>query len=75
MKYKNKGQKKVELRVEALAAGSVSCKMDKDIIPCEDIMIRVHMPECWIYFFRTEKHLRFGSVKSANRRPGKIKVR
>jgi hypothetical protein len=63
----------VELRVEAMAAGAVSRKVDADIIPCEDIAIRINIPECWIYFFRTEKHLRFGSVKSANRRPGKIK--
>lgn len=64
---------KVELRCEVLVPGAVSRKHGQ--IPCEDIVIRVHMPECWIYFFRTEKHMRFGSVKSAARRPGKIKVR
>ena len=63
---------KVELRCEVLVPGAVSKKYGQ--IPCEDIVIRIHIPECWIYFFRTEKHMRFGSVKSAARRPGKIKV-
>ena len=68
--YVNK--RRVELRCEVLVPGAVSRKHGQ--IPCEDIVIRVHVPECWIYFFRTEKHMRFGSVKSAARRPGKIKV-
>ncbi|RWS23528.1 protein stoned-B-like protein [Leptotrombidium deliense] len=62
---------KVELRCEVLVPGCISRKHGQ--IPCEDICIRLHIPECWIYFFRTEKHLRYGSVKSASRRPGKIK--
>uniref|UniRef100_T1KGR5 MHD domain-containing protein n=1 Tax=Tetranychus urticae TaxID=32264 RepID=T1KGR5_TETUR len=62
---------KVELRCEVLVPGCISRKYGQ--IPCEDIAIRMHIPECWIYFFRTEKHLRYGSVKSAARRPGKIK--
>ena len=65
--------RKVELRIDAMAAGAVSKKRDADVIPCEDIVIRVHIPEEWIYFFRMEKHTRFGSVKSASRRPGKLK--
>lgn len=63
---------KIELRCEVLVPGCVSRKYGQ--IPCEDIAIRIHIPECWIYFFRTEKHLRYGSVKSTSRRPGKIKV-
>lgn len=63
---------KVELKCEVLVPGCISRKHGQ--IPCEDISIRLHIPECWIYFFRTEKHLRYGSVKSANRRHGKIKV-
>lgn len=63
---------KVEFRCEVLVPGAVSRKHGQ--IPCEDISIRIHIPECWVYFFRTEKHLRFGSVKSTNRRHGKIKV-
>lgn len=42
-------------------------------VPCEDVMIRFPIPECWIYMFRVEKHFRYGSVKSAHRRTGKIK--
>ena len=63
----------VKLRCEVLVPGCISRKHGQ--IPCEDISIRIHIPECWIYFFRTEKHLRYGSVKSMSRRPGKIKVR
>lgn len=57
-------------------------------VPCEDVAMRIPLPECWIYQFRTEKaHLslsqlaagnislgsRMGSVKSAHRRAGKVK--
>lgn len=31
-----------------MAAGAVSKKVDADVIPCEDIMIKVHIPECWL---------------------------
>ena len=56
-------------------------------VPCEDVAMRIPLPECWIYQFRTEKaHLslsqlatgnislgsRMGSVKSAHRRAGKV---
>ena len=66
-------KRKVELRCEILVPGAVSRKHGQ--IPCEDIVIRVHIPEVWIYFFRTEKHMRYGAVKSTARRPGKLKVR
>eukprot|EP00095_Tigriopus_kingsejongensis_P002768 maker-scaffold845_size89356-snap-gene-0.19 protein:Tk02768 transcript:maker-scaffold845_size89356-snap-gene-0.19-mRNA-1 annotation:"hypothetical protein TcasGA2_TC007752" len=57
-------------------------------VPCEDVAMRIPLPECWIYQFRTEKHhmslsqlatgtinlgTRMGSVKSAHRRAGKVK--
>lgn len=57
-------------------------------VPCEDVAMRIPIPECWIYQFRTEKaHIslgqlatgnialgsRMGSVKSAHRRAGKVK--
>lgn len=57
-------------------------------VPCEDVSMRIPLPECWIYQFRTEKaHLsltqlatgnlnigsRMGSVKSAHRRAGKVR--
>jgi len=66
--------RKVELRIEAMAAGASTKRRDaENVIPCEDIVIKVHIPQEWVYLLRTEKHTRFGSVKSASRRPGKIK--
>ncbi|XP_055711953.1 protein stoned-B [Phlebotomus papatasi] len=62
---------RVELRVDVLVPGFASRKLGQ--IPCEDVAIRFPIPECWIYLFRVEKHFRYGSVKSAHRRTGKIK--
>lgn len=62
---------KVSINCEVMIPGYVSRKHGQ--IPCENIAIRVHIPECWIYFFREEKHFRMGSKKSVNRRPGKVK--
>ncbi|KAF7283272.1 hypothetical protein GWI33_001042 [Rhynchophorus ferrugineus] len=62
---------RVELRADVLVPGFASRKLGQ--IPCEDVMIRFPIPECWIYMFRVEKHFRYGSVKSAHRRTGKIK--
>lgn len=62
---------KVELRADILVPGFASRKLGQ--IPCEDVQIRFPIPECWIYLFRVEKHFRYGSVKSAHRRTGKIK--
>lgn len=63
---------KVEMKCEVLVPGCISRKHGQ--IPCEDIQIRFNIPECWIYFFRVEKHFRYGALKSAHRRTGKIKV-
>ncbi|OAD52980.1 Protein stoned-B [Eufriesea mexicana] len=62
---------KVELRADVLVPGFASRKLGQ--VPCEDVMVRFPIPECWIYLFRVEKHFRYGSVKSAHRRTGKIK--
>lgn len=62
---------KVSINCEVMVPGCVSRKHGQ--IPCENIAIRIHIPECWIYFFREEKHFRMGSKKSVNRRPGKVK--
>ncbi|XP_047533795.1 protein stoned-B-like [Vanessa atalanta] len=62
---------KVELRADALVPGFASRKLGQ--VPCEDVAVRFPIPECWIYLFRVEKHFRYGSVKSAHRRTGKIK--
>lgn len=62
---------KVEIKADILVPGFTSRKLGQ--IPCEDVMVRIPIPECWIYLFRVEKHFRYGSVKSAHRRTGKIK--
>ncbi|UYV74250.1 stnB [Cordylochernes scorpioides] len=62
---------RVEIRADVLVPGYSSRKQGQ--VPCEDIMIRFPIPECWIYLFRVEKHFRYGSFKSASRKPGKIK--
>lgn len=62
---------KVTFNCDVMVPGSVSRKHGQ--IPCENIAICLHIPECWIYFFREEKHFRMGSKKSVNRRPGKVK--
>lgn len=62
---------KVSINCEVMVPGCVSRKHGQ--IPCENIAIRVQIPDCWIYFFREEKHFRMGSKKSVNRRPGKVK--
>lgn len=64
---------RVEIRSDILVPGYSSRKQGQ--VPCENIQIRFPVPECWIYLFRTEKHFRYGSKKSAARRPGKIKVK
>lgn len=62
---------KVSINCDVMVPGCVSRKHGQ--IPCEGIAIRINIPECWIYFFREEKHFRMGSKKSVNRRPGKVK--
>ncbi|KAK4886737.1 hypothetical protein RN001_003008 [Aquatica leii] len=62
---------KVVIKADVLVPGFASRKLGQ--VPCEDVMIRIPIPECWIYLFRVEKHFRYGSVKSTHRRTGKIK--
>lgn len=71
--YMNITAAKMELKCDILVPGCISRKHGQ--IPCEEIAIRFHIPECWIYFFRVEKHFRMGAVHSTNRRSGKLKVR
>ncbi|CAN7999958.1 unnamed protein product [Ixodes hexagonus] len=61
----------VELRGDVLVPGYHSRKHGQ--VACEDIQIRFPIPECWVYLFRVEKHFRYGALKSAARKPGKIK--
>ena len=57
-------------------------------VPCEDVAMRIPLPEAWVYLFRAEKaHIsvnsllqgnlnigsRLGAVKSAHRRAGKVR--
>nr|XP_046913121.1 protein stoned-B-like isoform X1 [Dermatophagoides farinae] len=69
--YMNITPSKMELKCDILVPGCISRKHGQ--IPCEDIAIRFHIPECWVYFFRVEKHFRYGAVHSTNRRSGKLK--
>ncbi|XP_046384079.1 protein stoned-B [Ischnura elegans] len=62
---------KIEIKGDILVPGFASRKLGQ--VPCEDVAVRFPIPECWIYLFRVEKHFRYGSVKSAHRRTGKIK--
>ncbi|KAK7021026.1 hypothetical protein SK128_012436, partial [Halocaridina rubra] len=63
--------RRVDIFCDILVPGFSGRKLGQ--VPCEDIMVRFPLPECWIYLFRVEKHFRYGSVKSAHRRQGKVK--
>lgn len=56
----------VDINADIIVPGFTSRKLGQ--IPCEDVAVRIPIPECWIYLFRVEKHFRYGSVKSAHRR-------
>lgn len=56
----------VDITADIMVPGFTSRKLGQ--IPCEDVAVRIPIPECWIYLFRVEKHFRYGSVKSAHRR-------
>lgn len=62
---------KVEIRCEIMVPGYHSRKHGQ--VACEDIQLRIPIPEDWIYLFRVEKRFRYGSKHSAHRKPGKIK--
>ncbi|XP_045111588.1 protein stoned-B-like isoform X2 [Portunus trituberculatus] len=63
--------RRVDISCEILVPGFSGRKLGQ--VPCEDVVVRFPLPECWIYMFRVEKHFRYGSVKSAHRRTGKVK--
>ncbi|CAH1791265.1 unnamed protein product [Owenia fusiformis] len=66
-------ERHVEIRSDVIVPGYFNMKRKHSQVPCEDIMIRFPLPEAWIYLFRTEKHFRYGTVKSIRKKPGKIK--
>ncbi len=65
--------RKVEIRGDIMIPGYYSNSRRAQQTPCEDIQIRIPIPEPWIYLFRVEKRFRYGSVKSSTRKAGKIK--
>ncbi|VEL11033.1 unnamed protein product, partial [Protopolystoma xenopodis] len=67
------GARRVDMRCELLVPGYFSASHRSGAVPCEDVEIRIPVPEDWIYHFRVEKHHKYGSVHSALRKPGRIK--
>uniref|UniRef100_A0A0X3NIJ4 Protein stoned-B n=1 Tax=Schistocephalus solidus TaxID=70667 RepID=A0A0X3NIJ4_SCHSO len=65
--------RRVSMRCELLVPGYFTASQRSGAVPCEDVEIRIPVPEEWIYHFRVEKHNRYGSVHSTLRKPGKIK--
>ncbi|XP_064623287.1 protein stoned-B-like [Lineus longissimus] len=64
-------ESKVDIRGDVMIPGYYSSEDGQ--VPCEDIQIRIPIPETWIYFFRVERRFGYGSVHAAKRKPGKIK--
>ncbi|XP_022251647.1 uncharacterized protein LOC106467754 [Limulus polyphemus] len=62
---------KAEIRCDLLVPGCLNHKREQ--IPCENIQIRLPVPECWVYLFRMERHHKYGTAKSTTRQPGKMK--
>lgn len=62
---------KVMIRMEAMTTGYYTRKRAQ---PCDDIQVRLPIPEPWIYLFRTEKLFGYGSKHSSSRKAGLIKV-
>ncbi len=65
--------KHIEIKSDVIIPGYSSNSRRANQTPCEDIVIRFPIPESWIYLFRVEKRFRYGSIKAATRKPGKIK--
>ena len=62
---------KVGIKVEAHTTAYYNRKRAQ---PCDDIQIRVPIPESWIYLFRTEKLFGYGSKHATSKKAGLIKV-
>lgn len=65
--------RRVSMRCELMVPGYFTATGRSGATPCEDVEIRIPVPEEWIYHFRVEKHHKMGSVHSTLRKPGKIK--
>ncbi|CAD5118865.1 DgyrCDS7539 [Dimorphilus gyrociliatus] len=69
---------KAEMRCEAVVSQFWTMSRKANQTPCQDICIRLPIPDAWVYMFRVEKrkwnfHQSVGSVHSTIRKPGKIK--
>ncbi|GFN97739.1 Ap-1 complex subunit mu-2 [Plakobranchus ocellatus] len=62
-----------EVRVDLLVTGYHAFSKKCGQFPCEDIEVRIKIPEPWIYYFRYEKRFGYGSLKAVARKPGRIK--
>lgn len=62
-----------EVRVDLLVTGYHAFSKKCGQFPCEDIEVRIRVPEVWIYYFRYEKRFGYGSLRAVARKPGKIK--
>ncbi|CAH8566461.1 unnamed protein product [Dicrocoelium dendriticum] len=71
-KYSIDGRR-VLMRCELLVPGFFSASNRRGAVPCENVEIRIPVPEDWIYHFRVEKQHKYGSVHSTLRKPGRIK--
>nr|CDS27562.1 protein stoned B [Hymenolepis microstoma] len=65
--------RKISMRCELMVPGYFTATGRSGATPCEDVEIRIPVPEEWIYHFRVEKHHKMGSVHSTLRKPGRIK--
>ncbi|KAK3597395.1 hypothetical protein CHS0354_040121 [Potamilus streckersoni] len=65
--------RRVEIRCDLLVTGYHAYSKKHGQFPCEDIEVHFTIPEPWIYLLRYERRFGYGSIKSATRKPGKIK--
>ena len=65
--------RRVEIRSDIVIPGYYTHSRRASQTPCEDIQIRIPIPEPWIYLFRVEKRFKYGSLHATRRKPGKIK--
>jgi stonin-1/2 len=69
--YMNIVGRAVEIRIDCTVSGTYFTKLNE--VHCEDIQIRLPLPDTWVYLFRIEKHFRYGAIHSSKHKFGKIK--
>ncbi len=65
--------KHIEIKSDIVIPGYFTHSRRAKQTPCEDIAIRIPIPEPWVYLFRVEKRFKYGSLHATKRKPGKIK--